>query len=225
MNDERKEEPMNTARSPKEGKMTGFDACVDAVVNLKKHSAFLRRTVDRLPRWVTPNAVTIFRTVLIVPAVWLLVEARYLPALLIFGLAALLDFVDGALAEIRNIKTVFGAFLDPLSDKVLVCGFMIAVLPRLPWPFIPLTALVVFGAVGITVTRIVKLATVRRVDQRVIAAKPAGKIKMISEVASVIIVIGFGLGLGWTAALWVGSATLLLGGVLGLMSFKSQIDE
>ncbi len=201
-----------------------FDACIGAIVFLKNRSAFVRRAVDLLPRWVTPNAVTVFRTLLIIPAVWLLIEAKYWPALLIFGLAALLDFVDGALAEIRNIKTVFGAFLDPLSDKVLVCGFLIAVLPKLPWPFLLLTGLVCFGAVGITVTRIVKLATIKRADQRVIAAKPAGKIKMISEVASVIVIIGFGLGLELTAGLWIGAIILLLGGILGVMSLKSQIE-
>jgi len=203
---------------------TFVDSFVTGVVELKKHSTVLRRVVDLLPRWVTPNAVTVFRTLLIIPAVWLLIEDRYWPALLIFGLAALLDFVDGALAEIRNIKTVFGAFLDPLSDKVLVCGFLIAILPKLPWPFIPLTALICLGAVGITVVRIVRLATIKRADQRVIAAKAAGKIKMISEVAAVIIIVGFGLGLGLSPAVWIGAAILLIGGILGLMSFHSQIN-
>lgn len=216
---------MNASEPSKKGTRSTVDACVDSIVYLKKRSPFLRRVVDLLPAWVTPNVVTVFRTVLIVPAVWLLIEGKYWPALLVFGLAALLDFVDGALAEIRDIKTVFGAFLDPLSDKVLVCGFLIAVLPKLPWLFIPLTALVCLGAAGITVTRIVKLATVRRADQSVIAAKPAGKMKMISEVAAVIIIVGFGLGLGLAAALWIGGAILLIGGILGLMSFHSQLGS
>ncbi len=204
--------------------LNGFEAGVAGIVDFKKRNRLARRIIDAVfPRWVTPNMVTIFRTLLIVPAVWLLVGEHYWPALLVFGLAALLDFVDGALSEIRNLKTKFGAFLDPLSDKVLVSGFLLAVLPKLPAVFIALTALVLIGAVGLTVARVVKLAVVQKATQGTIAAKPAGKIKMICEVASVIVIIGFGLGCGLFPAVVVGGITLGAAGVLGLMSLWSQI--
>ena len=43
-------------------------------------------------------------------------------ALVLFGLAAMTDGIDGALARRRNIISEFGRLMDPLADKVLICS-------------------------------------------------------------------------------------------------------
>ena len=45
-----------------------------------------------------------------------------------FVVAALTDFVDGWLARRLNAETVWGAILDPIADKVLVCGVILGLL-------------------------------------------------------------------------------------------------
>jgi len=45
-----------------------------------------------------------------------------------FVVAALTDFLDGALARRLHAETVWGAILDPIADKVLVCGVILGLL-------------------------------------------------------------------------------------------------
>jgi CDP-diacylglycerol--glycerol-3-phosphate 3-phosphatidyltransferase len=45
-----------------------------------------------------------------------------------FLVAALTDFVDGWLARRLRAETIWGAILDPIADKVLVCGVILGLL-------------------------------------------------------------------------------------------------
>ncbi len=49
-------------------------------------------------------------------------------AFVAFVVAALTDFVDGWLARKLNAVSVWGAILDPIGDKVLVCGVILGLL-------------------------------------------------------------------------------------------------
>lgn len=67
-----------------------------------------------------PNAITIFRMLLIVPVVWVLLSGDYLLAFFLFVLAGISDGVDGYLARRYQWISRFGAIADPLADKLLV---------------------------------------------------------------------------------------------------------
>ncbi len=45
-----------------------------------------------------------------------------------FVVAALTDFIDGWLARRLHAETIWGAILDPIADKVLVCGAVLGLL-------------------------------------------------------------------------------------------------
>jgi CDP-diacylglycerol--glycerol-3-phosphate 3-phosphatidyltransferase len=74
-------------------------------------------------RWTLPNILTLLRIVLIpVLVVVFYLPAQWSPLLsaAIFGLAAITDWLDGFLARRLKQLSVFGAFLDPVADKLMV---------------------------------------------------------------------------------------------------------
>jgi cardiolipin synthase (CMP-forming) len=84
----------------------------------------------------TPNLVTISRIILIplligifyVPYEWLSWEGKNLAATVVFILAGITDWLDGYLARRLNQMSAFGAFLDPVADKLIVVGALLALL-------------------------------------------------------------------------------------------------
>ena len=72
-----------------------------------------------------PNAITVFRILLVPPVVALLLYERYTAALIVFGVAGVSDAIDGFLAKRFHWSSALGAMLDPLADKLLlVCSFV-----------------------------------------------------------------------------------------------------
>jgi len=57
-----------------------------------------------------------------------------------FVVAAVTDFFDGWLARKMNATSVWGAILDPIGDKVLVCGAVLGLLSLGPQPMVVLPA-------------------------------------------------------------------------------------
>ena len=57
-----------------------------------------------------------------------------------FILAAVTDFFDGWLARKLDAESVWGAILDPIGDKVLVCGAILGLLSLGPQPMVVLPA-------------------------------------------------------------------------------------
>jgi CDP-diacylglycerol--glycerol-3-phosphate 3-phosphatidyltransferase len=57
-----------------------------------------------------------------------------------FAIAAVTDFIDGWLARKLGATTVWGAILDPIGDKVLVCGAVLGLLSLGPQPMVVLPA-------------------------------------------------------------------------------------
>jgi CDP-diacylglycerol---glycerol-3-phosphate 3-phosphatidyltransferase len=75
-----------------------------------------------------PNKLTLLRFGL--TAVLALVLQAELPlactaGLLLFGIASITDYADGAIARSRNLITDFGALMDPLADKILTATGLI----------------------------------------------------------------------------------------------------
>ena len=73
-----------------------------------------------------PNAISIFRLVLVPVSLGCLYRGDHIAAFLAFLVAGVSDAADGYIARRWNLETALGRLLDPLADKVLLVGMMIA---------------------------------------------------------------------------------------------------
>jgi CDP-diacylglycerol---glycerol-3-phosphate 3-phosphatidyltransferase len=96
-----------------------------------------------------PNLLTSLRIFLIpvlVLCFYLLpLDLRYLASALIFSIASLTDWLDGYLARRMGQMTPFGAFLDPVADKLLVAVALILLVEAHASALLAIPALVIVG--------------------------------------------------------------------------------
>jgi len=102
---------------------------------------------------------------------------------LVFIIAALTDTADGYIARKKGIVTNLGKFIDPLADKILVVAALISLveLQRLPaW----IVVIIISRDFVVTGVRMVASA-----EGIVIAASRLGKIKTVSQIIAICMVI------------------------------------
>ncbi len=83
-----------------------------------------------------PNILTWFRIILIpvfiaiyyLPDATLSMTHKHLLGFFIFWLASITDWLDGYLARMLNQSSAFGAFLDPVADKLMVVAALVVLL-------------------------------------------------------------------------------------------------
>ena len=95
-----------------------------------------------------PNALTWIR-ILAIP---LVVVVFYLPVHwagpvsgLLFALAGVTDYFDGYLARRLGQTSRFGAFLDPVADKLIVATALVLIVERDPQPYFAVVAAIIIG--------------------------------------------------------------------------------
>lgn len=74
----------------------------------------------RPARMSLPNLITLVRIVLAPLFVILVINRMLVWAVVVFGVAALSDGLDGFLARALRQKTTLGSYLDPIADKLLL---------------------------------------------------------------------------------------------------------
>ena len=129
---------------------------------------------------IIANIITVVRILLAPLFVWLVLLDdgehgiwRFVAAGL-FIAAIATDGLDGALARKRNLVTNSGIILDPIADKILIGGALIALalVAELPWWVV---IVILAREIGITLFRLMALA------DRVIPASRGGKLKTVLQ--------------------------------------------
>jgi len=106
-------------------------------------------------------------------------------SLVIFALAAVSDFLDGRIAQKRNMVTDFGKLMDPIADKILVlAAFAAFVQLQLvdAWMFV----IIISREILITSLRLFALN-----KGKVLSAAKAGKHKTVSQMSVIVLILIF----------------------------------
>jgi CDP-diacylglycerol--glycerol-3-phosphate 3-phosphatidyltransferase len=140
-----------------------------------------------------PNALTLAR-IFLVPLLVVVLLTKFegrlvfgvrkeLVGAAIFGIASLTDWLDGYLARRRQQVTILGQLMDPLADKLLITAALVSLVQMDVAPAW-MVAVILGRELAVTVLR--SIAYARGV---VIAASPLGKVKMVSQVVAILLLI------------------------------------
>lgn len=173
------------------------------------------------------------RILLVAPFLWLLLEERYGAALLVFVIAGASDALDGFLAKYYGWTSELGGFLDPLADKLLLIGAILALgwLGELPgW----LVALVILRDLIILSGSVAYHLLVERLHAAPLAISKLNTFMQLTLVCAVIIHYGlWPLPAGWLNGLisltalttvWSGCAYVWRWGRRAWRQIRSPID-
>ncbi len=106
----------------------------------------------------------------------------------IFGLTAYTDHLDGKIARKYNLITDFGKFIDPLADKFMVFGALIAILvsrPDIAKIFVFVAATIMLRELAVTSLRLVVASSAGKV----VAASWWGKVKTATQCVSILLIL------------------------------------
>lgn len=138
------------------------------------------------PLRTAPNLLTLLRICLAPFLVAAILENHYLLGFGLFVVAGLTDALDGALARLLHQRSVVGAYLDPVADKLLLSTLFLVLLHK---NLIPTTVTVlVFGRdVGILLVSAILYAAVGRRDFQPSLFGKANTLAQIAAVASTLL--------------------------------------
>jgi cardiolipin synthase len=175
-----------------------------------------------------PNALTWLRILLIplfvavfyLPDGWLPAHTINLTATVLFALASITDWLDGWLARRLNQMSAFGAFLDPVADKLMVAAALI-VLVDLNRATVDVALIIIGREIAISALRewMAKIGRSGKVTVSFI-----GKLKTTSQMIAILLLLYHDPILGWQTPLILGRWLLYLAAFLTLWSMLHYLS-
>lgn len=169
-----------------------------------------------------PNLLSVVRILLIplfvlvfyIPLPWM-----HLVCAMIFGLAGLTDWLDGYLARRWNQATPFGAFIDPVADKLMVVVALALLIERYDSPWFTLPAAVIIGReIVVSALREWMAELGKRAS---VAVSYIGKVKTTMQIIALLVLLGALQ--EWTWIVGIGVVCLYIAAVLTLWSMLAYL--
>ena len=114
----------------------------------------LQGTDSERPRINLPNTLTLARVAFIPPFMLSFVMRAKTVGVALYALSCLTDLADGYLARKLDQKTPFGAFLDPVADKLMVGTALVFLVCQIPtWWFALPVALIINREIAVSALR------------------------------------------------------------------------
>ncbi len=140
--------------------------------------------------WNIPNTLTLLR-ILLIPVFVVIFYSPFewsnIASTAIFGLAALTDWLDGYLARRLKQLSVFGAFLDPVADKLMVAIALVLLVEANPSFIFTIPAAIIIGReIAISALR----EWMSEIGERTkVAVSIIGKVKTTAQMVAILLLL------------------------------------
>ncbi len=137
-----------------------------------------------------PTALTLLRIALIpffVVAFYLPLEWGRVAAAILFVLAAVTDWLDGYLARKWQQASSFGAFLDPVADKLMVAAALVLLVSDMPEWLVAIPAIVIIGR-EITISALREWMA-EMGNRTSVAVSMIGKVKTTMQMTAILLLL------------------------------------
>ena len=174
----------------------------------------MRFNIPLFLTWLRIVAIPLFVAVLYVPESWISERTANVTAMWIFIAAAITDWADGYLARRWNQMTSFGAFLDPVADKLMVAAALIVLTEK--GTVDPFASLIIIGR-EITISALREwMAQIGQ--SKSVAVNILGKVKTVSQLVAIPFLLFNGVLFGLFHTVPVGRALIWIAALITLLS-------
>jgi CDP-diacylglycerol--glycerol-3-phosphate 3-phosphatidyltransferase/cardiolipin synthase len=169
--------------------------------------------LPNLLTWLRILLIPVMAGVFYLPNGWVTLSEANLLAAIFFGVAALTDWLDGYLARALGQTSAFGAFLDPVADKLMVAAALIVLVGE--GRVLPFIAVIIIGReIAISALR-EWMAKIGR--SRSVAVSFLGKVKTTCQMIAIVLLLYHDRLLGLSAQA-VGTVLIYVAALLTLWS-------
>ena len=168
--------------------------------------------------WLRIGLIPLFVAVFYLPDGWVPKHAINLTATALFLLASITDWLDGWLARRLNQMSAFGAFLDPVADKLMVAAALI-VLVDLDRAGIAASLIIIGREIAISALR---EWMAKEGQSKSVAVSYIGKIKTTAQMVAISLLLYHDLLLGLNTQ-WLGRWLLDIAAFLTLWSMAHYL--
>ena len=164
--------------------------------------------------WLRILLIPVFVAVYYVPEAWLSTIAKNWTAMTVFSIAAITDWFDGYLARRWGQTSAFGAFLDPVADKLMVAAALI-VLVWLDRAESWLAIIIIGREIAISALRewMAQLG-----ETKSVAVAFIGKVKTAAQMTAIIALLLWQPVIPGVSTRWLGTVALWVAALLTLWS-------
>ena len=164
--------------------------------------------------WLRILLIPVFVAVYYLPEAWLSMVAKNWTAMTVFSFAAITDWFDGYLARRWGQTSAFGAFLDPVADKLMVAAALI-VLVWLDRADSWLAIIIIGREIAISALRewMAQLG-----ETKSVAVAFIGKVKTAAQMTAIIALLLWQPVIPGVSTRWLGTIALWIAALLTLWS-------
>ena len=170
--------------------------------------------------WLRVAMIPMVVGVFFLPDGWLTMEESGIISSAIFIIAAITDWFDGFLARRWNEVSAFGAFLDPVADKLLVAGVLLLLLQLDRTNFV-----IAFIIIGREITISALREWMAHIGaSKSVAVSSIGKIKTAAQMVAIPMLL-YGQAIGSLDILWLGQHLLEIAAILTIWSMLYYLQK